>query len=232
MFQKFGAAVTRGIRGIASAIRARPRLFLAVTAAVFALDLFLPLVVLSLARKRVDYFTFNPWLTKLPEYLVSNEAPVGRKVEFLLRVALFWFSADSPYGGVEWGYAVDTSDVVRFVFMSLMVGAYFALWFYRRDQVRQQGWGSRISRQGGVVGALTSVLGLSTGPCGVMGCGAPVIPVIGLAFVGLSSCTLTLLAETSKIATAVVLVTMTLGVAYFGWLVGAAPGAKDSTPSA
>ena len=229
MFQRVVAAIARGIRGITAAIRARPSLFLAVTTAVFALDLFLPPVVLSLARKRVDYFTFNPWLSKLPEYLVSNQASVGRKVEFLLRVALFWFSADSPYGGVEWGYAVDTSDVVRFLFMSFMVGAYFTLWFYRRDQVMQQGWGSRISRQGGVGGALTSVLGLSTGPCSVMGCGAPVIPVIGLAFVGLSSGTLKLLAETSKIATAVVLVTMTLGVAYFGWLVGGDLGSKDTT---
>ncbi len=231
MFQRVAAAVARGIRGIAAAIRARPRLFLAVTTAVFALDLFLPPVVLSLARKRVDYFTFNPWLSRLPEYLLSNEASVGRKVEFLLRVALFWFSADSPYGGVEWGYAVDTSDLLRFFFMSFLVGAYFTLWFYRRDQVMQQGWGSRISRQGGIVGALTSVLGLSTGPCSVMGCGAPVIPVIGLAFVGLSSGTLKLLAETSKIGTSVVLVAMTLGVAYFGWLVGANPGPKDANPS-
>lgn len=231
MFDRLAAAVARGIRGIAAAIRARPRLFLAMTTAVFAFDLFLPPLVLSLARKRVDFFTFNPWLSKLPEYLVSNEAPVARKVEFLLRLALFWFSADSPYG-VEWGYAVDASDLARFLFMSLVVGAYFALWFYRRDQLKHRGWGARIGRQGGVVGVLASAFGLSTGPCSVMGCGAPVIPVIGLAFVGLSSGTLKLLAETSKIATGVVLVAMTLGVAYFGWLVGTNSGPRDSNPSA
>ena len=34
-------------------------------------------------------------------------------------------------------------------------------------------------RRSGVAGMLASVVGLSTGPCSVMGCGAPVLPVVG-----------------------------------------------------
>ena len=57
---------------------------------------------------------------------------------------------------------------------------------------------------GGIAGMLTSVVGLSTGPCSVMGCGAPVIPVVGLAFAGLSSGTLAFLASLSRITTLVI----------------------------
>ena len=59
---------------------------------------------------------------------------------------------------------------------------------------------SKFSRGGGASGALASVLGVSTGGCTVMGCGAPMLPVVGLAFVGLSSGTLALLAELSQYA--------------------------------
>lgn len=200
------------------AIGARPGLFVAVTSGVFALNIFLPPAVLSVARKPWDFFMFNPWLKKLPEYLASSEVSLQRKVEFLPELALFWFSADGAFGP-EWGFAVTVSDLLRFVWMSLLFGAYFALWFYGRDRRVQFGWGARTSRQGGIAGALASTLGLSTGPCTVTGCGAPVIPVLGLAFVGLSSGTLKFLADLSRVATMVVLVVTTLGVAYFGWLV-------------
>ena len=115
------------------------------------------------------------------------------------------------------------SDLLRFILMSVLFGAYFALWFYRRDRLAQSGWGVRTARQGGVSGALASTLGLSTGPCTVTGCGAPILPVLGLAFTGLSSGTLVLLAELSKLSTTIVLVAMTLGVAYLGWVVGPSP---------
>ena len=190
-------------------------------AGVFVLNVLLPPLVLSLARKPWDYFTFNPWLKRLLEYLASPTIPLEQKAAFLPNLALFWFSADSPQGGVEWGFAVTLSDLVRFVFMSLMFGAYFALWFYRRDRRAETGWGGRTSRHGGTLGALVSTLGLSTGPCTVTGCGAPVLPVLGLAFVGLSSGTLSFLAELSRVATMVVLVGVTLGVGYFGWHAGA-----------
>lgn len=219
MIGRFLRASARAAGGIGAAIRARPRAFVAVAAGVFGLNILLPLLVLSLARKPWDYFTFNPWITKLPEYLVSSNVSLERKLEFLPNLALFWFMADGPYGP-EWGFAVTVSDLLRFALMSLLFGAYFALWFYRRDWVAQVGWGARTTRQGGVMGALVSTLGLSTGPCTVTGCGAPVIPVVGLAFAGLSSGTLALMAELSKVSTAVVLIAATLGVTYLGWVVG------------
>jgi hypothetical protein len=213
------------LTGLVAAIRARPAVFLGVAAAVVVLDLVLPPLVLSLARKPADFFTFNPWLRRLPEYLASPTVPLGQKLDFLPRLALFWFSADSPYGGTEWGYAVDGTDVVRFGLTGLLVGAYFALWLYRRDQLAGAGWGIRLGRPGGVAGAFASVLGFSTGPCSVMGCGAPVIPVVGLAFVGLSSGTLAFLHQLSRVGTAVVLAGLAIGVAGFAWRAGGGIGA-------
>jgi hypothetical protein len=72
------------------------------------------------------------------------------------------------------------------------------------------------------------VLGLSTSACTVMGCGAPVIPVVGLAFVGLSSTTLKWMAGLSTVGTSVVLAGLLFGVSYLGWRVGAA--ARVATP--
>jgi hypothetical protein len=194
---------------------------MAVGLGVFVLDIFLPPVFLSLTRKPWDYFAFNPWLSKLPEYLSSSDVPLQSKLEFLPNLAVFWFSANDRIGFVEWGFAVDVSDLMRFVFTSFIVGAYFVLWLYRRDQVGQCGGIGKNSGRAGIAGALMSILGLSTGPCSVMGCGAPVLPVIGLAFVGLSSGTLKLLAGLSKVFTVVILSAMTFGVAYFGWTVSA-----------
>jgi len=218
---RFFAAAARSIGGIVSAISARPTVFVAVSLSVFILNVLLPPVFLSLTRKPWDYCAFNPWLSKLPEYLASGEVSLRSKLEFLPNLALFWFSANDRIGFVEWGFSVDVSDLLRFVFTSFIVGAYFALWFYHRDQVLQFAWTGENSRRFGIAGALMSILGLSTGPCSVMGCGAPVLPVIGLVFVGLSSETLKLLADLSKLSIAVVLSLMTFGVAYFGWTVGA-----------
>jgi hypothetical protein len=64
------------------------------------------------------------------------------------------------------------------------------------------------------------VVGLSTGPCSVMGCGAPVLPVVGLAFAGLSSGTLALLATISTVVAVGVPAAMSVGVVYLGWLTG------------
>ena len=212
----------RALRGTAAAVRARPGVFAAAAGAVFLLNVFLPPLVLSIARKPVDYFTFNPWLGTLPAYLASPAHSPARKLEAVRSLALFWFSSDSPYGGIEWGFAVDTGDLVRFVTMALLFGAYFALWAYRRDLLARRAWRATAPDRGGLAGALTSILGLTTGPCSVMGCGAPVIPVVGLAFAGLSSGTLTLLAGLSRVATPVVLGAMLAAVAYFGWLAGTA----------
>ncbi len=208
-------------RGIGRAIKARLKVFAAVAVSVFLLDVFLPPLVLSLVRKPWDYFTFNPWLKRLPEYLASATIPLEKKLEFLPNLALFWFTADGPFVP-EWGFAVTVSDLFRFVFMSVLFGAYFALWFYRRQHGDPMGPGARTGGQGGVFGAFVSTLGLSTGPCTVTGCGAPVMPVLGLAFAGLSSGTIALLSEASKVATWTLLAVMTLGVAYLGWVVGQA----------
>jgi len=82
------------------------------------------------------------------------------------------------------------------------------------------GWHAGTSRAGGIAGAFAGVVGLSTGPCSVVGCGAPVLPVVGLVFAGLSSGTLTLLSGASRILSAVVLVALTLVVAWLGWQAG------------
>ncbi len=219
MLHRMGKEVANSIGGIVAAIRARPRTFASVTILVFLLHVLLPPLVLSVFRKPLDFFMFNPWLSKLPEYVISKETPIQRKLEFLPNLALFWFSSDSPYGGIEWGFAVDVTDLGRFILMSVLLGSFFALWFYRRDQLIRYGWEARAAQPAGVAGALASILGFSTGPCSVVGCGAPVIPVVGLAFVGLSSGTLKFLAELSSVVTVVVLLTMTLGVGYLGWLV-------------
>jgi len=224
-------AVARIAGGIAAAIRARRGVFGGVALGVFVLNLFLPVAVLSIARKPVDYFTFNPWLSRLPEYLVSGRDSVARKVEFLSNMALAWFISNSPIEGVEWGFVIDVPSLARFVFTALLFGAYFTLWLYRRDQVRHYGWGTSAGRYGGVAGALTSVLGFSTGACSVMGCGVPVLPVIGLAVTGVSSATLAFFSALARVATTVVLVAMTLGVLWLGWLVGAPPGEEPLPPA-
>jgi hypothetical protein len=212
-------AVTTTLRGIGAAVRARPFATVAVALGVFALHALLPPLLLAVTRKPWTYFTFNPWLTQLPTYLTSG-APLGQKLDFLSRVAIFWFSADGAYGFPEWGFAVDAMDLARFLAMSLLVAAYFALVLHSRDQGRLKGWRASTSRAGGIAGACAGVLGLSTGPCSVVGCGAPVLPVVGLVFAGLSSGTLALLSGASRILSVVVLVALTLVVAWLGWQAG------------
>jgi len=207
-------------RGIAASLRARSGVFLAVAAGVFALEVLLPPAVLSAARRPVDYFTFNPWLPELPRFLSASDIPWQRKLEFLPNLALFWFSADSPFGGTDWGFAVTVSDLLRFMLMSLLFAGYFALLAHSWDRTGTVLRNPGLGRQGGVLGIFASALGFSTGGCTVVGCGAPVIPVVGLAFAGLSSGTLALLAELSRVATAVVFIGVTLGVIYLGWLTG------------
>ena len=172
----------RVLAGLGRALRARRGTFAGVAATVFALDILVPPLVLSIARTRVDYFTFNPWLPSLPGYLRSGPGSLGERLERAFNLALFWFSADGIFG-VDWGFAVTASDLARFALMAVLVGAYFALWRYRRDRTGGGGRGLGVAPQGGVLGAAGSVLGLATGGCTVMGCGAPMIPVVGLAFV-------------------------------------------------
>ncbi len=211
------------VRGIVSGLRDRPKTFVAVALGVLVLDVFLPPLVLSLARKPCDYATFNPWLGRLPEYLASSTVPLAKKLEFLPNLALFWFSADNAYGGgVEWGFAVTVEDLARFCVVALLLGLYATLLLSWRQRSAITVSTPRLGTAGGVFGAVTSVLGFSTGGCTVMGCGAPVLPVVGLAFVGLSSGTLTLLAVVSRVATGVVIGVLMAAVTYLGWRLGRA----------
>src|SRR6059036_3804019 len=201
----FPSVVASALRGVGRAIRARAGVVALVAAAVVALDALLPPLVLSVFRAPWTFFTFNPWLKSLPAYLASPK-PWSEKLDFLSRVALFWFSADGPYGAPEWGFAVDTMDVARFVVTALLIGVYVALWLERRGAVAS-GWQTGAGR---AVGAGVSVLGLSTGPCSVVGCGAPVLPVVGLVFAGLSSTTLAVLSQLSRISAIAVIVALVL----------------------
>jgi hypothetical protein len=92
----------------------------------------------------------------------------------------------------------------RILAVSALYGLYFALWRRYRDVVL------------GGAGDAATLFGISTGACSVTGCGAPVIPVLGLAFVGLESGTLAFLAQTSRVATTAVFVLLVLAVGYLG----------------
>jgi hypothetical protein len=208
--------VRRVLVGLGRALRARWRTFAAVAAAVVILDVVVPVLVLSIARKPVDYFTINPWLSNLPSYLASGKGSLGERIERAWGLALFWFSANGIFG-IDWGFAVTAADLARFGLMAALIGAYFALWLHRRDQTGAGGWAVRLGRPGGMLGAAGSVCGLATGGCTVMGCGAPVIPVVGLAFVGLSSTTLTLFAQVSTYGTFAVIIALTAGILHLSW---------------
>jgi hypothetical protein len=206
------------LRGIATAIRARWKTVLGVTAIVSVFNLAAPIAILSIARRPPDFFTFNPWLSRLPEYLRSEE-PLEKKLAFLSNMAIAWVSADNHVEGIDWGFVIDVPTLAQILVTSVIFGSYFALWSYAR------GPGFRAARPAGVAGAFTTVFGLTTGPCSLAGCGVPVLPVVGLAFTGLTSGTLVLLTLLSRISLVVVLSAMTLAVAWLGWRV-----AKPAAP--
>src|SRR5437899_8341607 len=210
----FPSAVGAALRGVGRTIRVRWRAVALVAAGVVALDVLLPPLVLSVARAPWTFFTFNPWLKSVPTYLASSQ-PWSEKLDFLSRVALFWFSADGPYGAPEWGFAVDLMDVARFALTALLIGVYVALWLEHRVAAAH-GWRGGAGSAGGAVGACVSVLGLSTGPCSVVGCGAPVLPVVGLVFAGLSSTTLAFLSQISRISAIAVVVALLIAIAWLG----------------
>ena len=222
MVQKALSAIIRTLRGIGAAIRLRPKVLWAAAAAVTAFNLLAPIVVLSIARKPVDFFTFNPWLRRLPEYLASSE-PLEKKLSFLSNMALGWASADNAQGeGVEWSFVLDVPTLGRILLTSLVFGTFFALWFYRRSQGAAGEAGFSAARPAGIAGAVTSVVGLTTGPCSLSGCGVPVLPVLALAFTGLSSGTLSLVSQLSRVSFVVILSLMTLGILWLGWKTGSA----------
>jgi hypothetical protein len=201
------------MRGILRAIRMRSGVFVLVVAAIVVLNLILPPLVLSIVRKPYDHFSFNPWLHNLPSWLLSGEATVGRKADFAWNVAVLWFVASSEYDEAEWGFTVTVRDIARWVLMGALFGAYFSLWLQRHAQLQHAGLAAgRRGARGGVLGGVLSTLGLTTMPCSVAGCGAPVLPVLGLALTGLSSGTIALLSNTSRFLVWVVIVGVAAGV--------------------
>jgi len=212
------------------ALAAHPGVFASVTLAVAALNVLAPVAILSAVRKPLDFYTFNPWLKRLPEWLASDEATLGEKLAKLPDLALFWFSAGSSYGGAEWGYAVDVTDLGRIFLVSALFGLYFALW--RRYRDLSLGGAARALHGGGVAGTAATVFGISTGACSVTGCGAPVLPVLGLAFVGLESGTLHFLAQSSRVGTIALFAVLFLAVGYLGWKTGRAQDRLPATVAA
>jgi hypothetical protein len=215
--------VVETLRGIRIGLRSGKRIVWGVTAAVIAFNLVAPVAILSVARRPPDFITFNPWLSRLPEYLASGE-PLARKLSFLSQMAIGWVSADNKVEGIDWGFIVDVPTLARIVLTSLVFGAYFALWTYRR----RQGASLNAARPAGVAGAVTSVFGLTTGPCSLAGCGVPVLPVVGLAFTGLSTATLTMMTMLSRLGFVIIISLMFLAVIWFGWRIGQAP--EDGAP--
>ena len=210
------------LRGTATALASHPGVFASVMLAVAALNVAAPVAILSAVRKPLDFFTFNPWLRRLPEYLASGDATIGEKLGKLPGLALFWFSAGSSYGGAEWGFAVDLADLGRILLVSALFVLYFALWRRHRDRVLGGVRADAALHRGGLAGAGLTVFGVSTGACSVTGCGAPVLPVLGLAFVGLESGTLHFLAQSSRVGTITLLAVLFLAVGYLGWKTGRA----------
>lgn len=208
--------VSEPMRAAWGALAAHPVLFASVTLGVAALNVVAPVAILSAVRKPLDYYTINPWLRRLPEYLASDEAPLAEKLAKLPDLALFWFSAGSSYGGAEWGFAVDVRDAARILLISALFGLYFALWRRYRDLAPQD---PKLLRRGGIAGAAATVVGVSTGACSVTGCGAPVLPVLALAFVGLESGTLHFLAQSSRFATIALFAAVVAAVGYLAWKV-------------
>jgi hypothetical protein len=212
-------AIVQTRRGISAALRSRARVVVGVSAAVAAFNLIMPVILLSLARKPADFFTLNPWLRRLPDYLLASE-PLLPKLSFLSHLTIAWVSAEDAAGGVAWAFILDVPTLARIACTSLLFGGYFALWSYGRT-IAGTGPARAATRPAGVLGAVTSVFGLTTGSCTLAGCGAPVLPIVGLAFTGLSAGTLAVFSAVARISIAVVLALMAVAVVWFGWRAGA-----------
>src|SRR2546427_2168241 len=116
--------VGEALRGAWTALAAHPIVFASVTLAVAALNVVAPVAILSAVRKPFDFYTFNPWLKRLPEYVASDDAPLVEKLAKLPDLALFCVSA--------------------------LFGLYFALWRRYRDLALGA---ARALHRGGLAGA-------------------------------------------------------------------------------
>jgi hypothetical protein len=214
-------AIAQTRRGISAAVRSRAGVLVAVAIVVAVFNLVAPVLLLSLVKRPADFFTFNPWLQRLPDYLGSPE-PLSRKLPFLAHLTIAWVSAEGKEG-IDWGYIVDVPTLLRIVCTALVFGAYFALWSYGRAKpVSAQPPLSTAARPAGVLGVMTGAFGLTVGPCSLAGCGAPVLPMLGIAFTGLPGGTLSFFATLSRVSITLVLVLMATAVVWLGWRIGRA----------
>ena len=175
--------VARTARGIAAGVRSRAGVAAAVAVAVALFDLLAPVVLLSLAKKPADFFTWNPWLRRLPEYLGSGDA----KLAVLAQLRIAWFAA-----GDDWVFVLDVPTLALIACTAVVFGVWFALW---------------SSRRAGLVGAIGSLLGLTTCPC-------------TLAFAGAPAASLAAIATLSRAGTAIVLAGMIAGILWSGFSAG------------
>ena len=111
------------------AIRGTPiRVFLGVAATVVGLSILAPVRSSPLvARRPVDYFTFNPWLKRFRPTWSRRRSRSRRSSRSCPLSRSSGSRLDSPYGGTEWGFAVDVTDVARILLLAGLFGAYFAL---------------------------------------------------------------------------------------------------------
>jgi hypothetical protein len=229
-------SIATTFRGIGAAVRARPRILLATAAAVAVFNFAAPVAILSIAKRPPNFATWNPWLPRLPQYLASD-APAGKKLAFLSEMAIGWISADDGTE-VDWGVVLDVPTLGRILLTSLVFGTYFAVWSYRKRAQQACGLGAKAARPAGIAGAVTSVFGLTTGPCTLAGCGVPVLPIVGVAFTGLSNAQLTMLTTLSQVSYAIVLSAMGIAVLWMGYRAGsgttpeAAPRGAPGSPQA
>jgi hypothetical protein len=216
-------SIATTFRGIWAALRARPKILLVATAAVAVFNFAAPVAILSIAKRPPNFATFNPWLPRLPQYLASDDVPWSKKVAFVSDMAIGWISADDGTE-VDWGVVLDVPTLGRILLTSLVFGTYFAVWSYRKRVQQACGVGAKAARPAGIAGAVTSVFGLTTGPCTLAGCGVPVLPIVGVAFTGLSSAQMTLLTTLSRVSYAIVLGAMAIAVLWLGYRAGSGAG--------
>jgi hypothetical protein len=202
--------VRQVFRGILTAVRAHKAIASCAALLIAAFNLLAPILILSVARKPADFFTFNPWLPRLPGYLMLPGS-LAEKVAFLAELKVAWVSADGPDGPV-WAFILDVPTLARIACFAVLFGAFFALWAHHR----------KTTSRAGIFAAATSVLGLTTCPCS-MASGAPVLPLIALAFTSVSAGTLALFAAVSRISIALVVGVLTISIVWLGLRAGETP---------
>lgn len=200
--------VRQVFRGIFTAIRAHKAIAFCAALVIAAFNLLAPIAILSIARKPADFFTFNPWLPRLPGYLMLSE-PLTQKLAFLSELKVAWVSADGPDGPV-WAFILDVPTLARIAGFALLFGAFFALWAHHR----------KTASRAGIFAAATSIFGLTTCPCSLVPGGAPVLPLLALAFTGASAGTLALFATVSRISIALVVGVLSIAIVWLGLRAG------------